>query len=201
MSRWRPGPLQALSLVGGQWLFGTGEAMIVAAHLGNSPWTVFAQGTALRTGLSIGLMTNLIGAAVLLLWIPLRQRPGLGTVANVLLIGTALDVTLRWLPDVTALPGRVALCLSGILVVALGSGIYLTTGLGPGPRDGLMTGVARVAAWPLGAARAVVEAAVLLAGWLLGGVAGVGTLLFAVFIGPCVHVGIRLISRIPDVEL
>ncbi|MEZ0357064.1 YitT family protein [Mycobacterium sp. SA01] len=181
----------------GQWLFGTGEAMIVAAHLGNSPWTVFAQGTAVRTGLSIGLMTNLIGALVLLLWIPLRQRPGLGTVANVLLVGTALDVTLHWLPDLTVLAGRVGLCVGGILVVAVGSGIYLSTGLGPGPRDGLMTGIARVSGWPLGAARGAVEATVLIAGWLLGGVAGIGTLLFAAFIGPCVHLAVRLVGRIP----
>jgi uncharacterized protein len=201
MNRWLPRPLQAVSLVAGQWLFGTGEAMLVAAHLGNSPWTVFAQGTAMRTHLSIGLMTNIIGALVLLLWIPLRQRPGLGTIANVLLVGTALDVTLRWLPDVHALPLRIALCVGGILVVALGSGIYLTTGLGPGPRDGLMTGLARVLHWPLGVARAVVEATVLIAGWLLGGVAGIGTLLFAAFIGPCVHLAVRLISRIPDDEL
>lgn len=144
LTRWVPSPLRLVCLVGGQWLFGTGEAMIVAAHLGNSPWTVFAQGTAVRTGLSIGSMTNLIGALVLLLWIPLRQRPGLGTVANVLLVGTALDLALHWLPDLTALPWRIALCIGGILVVALGSGIYLTTGLGPGPRDGLMTGIARV---------------------------------------------------------
>ena len=201
LTRWAPSPLRAVRLVGGQWLFGTGEAMIVAAQLGNSPWTVFAQGTAVRTGLSIGSMTNLIGALVLLLWIPLRQRPGLGTVANVLLVGTALDVTLHWLPDVTSLPGRVTLCIGGILVVALGSGLYLTTGLGPGPRDGLMTGIARVSGWPLGAARAAVEATVLIAGWLLGGVAGIGTLLFAVFIGPCVHLAVRLVGRIPDSDI
>jgi uncharacterized protein len=201
MNRWLPRPLQAVALVGGQWLFGTGEAMLVSAHLGNSPWTVFAQGTATHTHLSIGVMTNLIGALVLLLWIPLRQRPGLGTVANVLLVGTALDVTLRWLPHVESLAVRGALCVGGILVVALGSGIYLTTGLGPGPRDGLMTGIARVRGWPLGVSRAVVEASVLLVGWLLGGVAGVGTLLFAVFIGPCVHAAVRLISRIPDDQL
>jgi uncharacterized protein len=201
MNRWLPRPRRAAALVGGQWLFGTGEAMLVAAHLGNSPWTVFAQGTAMRTHLSIGLMTNLIGAAVLLLWIPLRQRPGIGTVANVLLVGTSLDVTLSWLPQVDAPAGRIALCVGGILVVALGSGVYLTTGLGPGPRDGLMTGIARVSGWPLGVARALVEAAVLLVGWLLGGDAGIGTLLFAGLIGPCVHGAVRLISRIPDDQL
>jgi uncharacterized protein len=201
MNRWLPRPRQAVALVCGQWLFGTGEAMLVAAHLGNSPWTVFAQGTAMRTHLSVGVMTNLIGLLVLLLWIPLRQRPGLGTVTNVLLIGTALDATLRLLPPVDALPARIALCAGGILVVALGSGIYLTTGLGPGPRDGLMTGIARVSGWPLGASRTLVEATVLLVGWLLGGDAGIGTLLFAMLIGPCAHAAVRLISRIPDDQL
>lgn len=201
LTRWVPSPLRAMCLVTGQWLFGTGEAMIVAAQLGNSPWTVFAQGTAMRAGLSIGLMTNLIGALVLLLWVPLRQRPGLGTVANVLLVGTALDVTAHWLPAPSGLPERIALCLGGILVVALGSGIYLTTGLGPGPRDGLMTGIARVSGWPLAAARVAVEATALIAGWLLGGAAGLGTLLFAVFIGPCVQIAVRLIGRMPDRDL
>ena len=185
----------------GLWVFGTGEAMLVAAGLGNSPWTVFSQGIATRTHLSIGVMTNLIGAVVLLLWIPLRQRPGLGTVANVLLVGTALDVGLMFLPHLESMPARFGLCIGGILLVAIGSGFYLRCGLGPGPRDGLMTGIARISGWPLGAARAVVEVTVLILGWLLGGVAGIGTLLFAVLIGPCVHVAVRLLSRLPDDHL
>jgi uncharacterized membrane protein YczE len=188
-------------LVFGLWIFGTGEAMLVAAGIGNSPWTVFSQGIASRAHLSIGLMTNLIGAAVLLLWIPLRQRPGLGTVANVLLVGTALDVGLMFLPHLEPMPARFGLCIGGILFVAVGSGFYLRCGLGPGPRDGLMTGIARISGWPLGAARAVVEVAVLILGWLLGGVAGIGTLLFAVLIGPGVHVAVRLLSRLPDDHL
>ncbi len=188
-------------MVFGLWLFGTGEAMLVAAHLGNSPWTVFAQGIASRTHLSIGVMTNLIGAFVLLLWIPLRQRPGLGTVANVLLVGTALDVSSLVLPHPDSLAARLAMCVGGIVIVALGSGFYLRCGLGPGPRDGLMTGIARVSGWPLGVARALVEVTVLIVGWLLGGVAGIGTLLFAVFVGPCVHVAVRALSRIPDEQL
>lgn len=185
----------------GLWIFGTGEAMLVAAGLGNSPWTVFSQGIASRTHLSIGVMTNLIGAAVLLLWIPLRQKPGLGTVANVLLVGTALDVGLMFLPHPDGMVARFALCIGGIVLVAAGSGFYLRCGLGPGPRDGLMTGIARVSGWPLGAARAVVEVTVLILGWLLGGVAGIGTLLFAVLIGPCVHLAVRLLSRVPDDHL
>lgn len=201
MNRWIPRPLQAVALIAGLWIFGTGEAMLVAAALGNSPWTVFAQGVATRTHLPIGVMTNLIGAVVLLLWIPLRQRPGLGTILNVLLIGTSLDVSLRLLPEPASLPARIALCVGGILVVAIGSGLYLTCGMGPGPRDGLMTGIARVTGWPLGAARALIELAVLTIGWLLGGVAGIGTVLFAALIGPCVHTAVRLLSRIPDDQL
>ena len=201
MNRWVPQPLQAVSLLTGLWLFGSGEAMLVRAAIGNSPWTVFAQGVAAHTHLSIGVMTNLIGAAVLLLWIPLRRRPGLGTILNVLLVGTSLDVTLKFLPAVHAMAGRILLCLGGILVVALGSGLYLRCGLGPGPRDGLMTGVARVSGWPLGAARSLIEILVLSVGWLLGGVAGIGTLLFAVLIGPCVHTAVRLLSSVPDDQL
>jgi uncharacterized membrane protein YczE len=196
-----PRPLEAASLVFGLWLFGTGEAMLIAATLGNSPWTVFAQGIASRTHLSVGVMTNVIGAAALLAWVPLRQRPGLGTVANVLLVGTSLDVSLAVLPHPGSPAARFAFCVGGILAVALGSGFYLRSGLGPGPRDGLMTGIARVSGWPLGAARAVLEVTVLTVGWLLGGVAGIGTLLFAVFIGPCVHGAVRLLSRIPDDQL
>jgi uncharacterized membrane protein YczE len=188
-------------LVFGLWLFGVGEAMVVTARLGNSPWTVFAQGVALRTHLSIGLMTNLIGAVILLLWIPLRQRPGLGTIANVLMVGTSLDVTLALLPRADSVAERLALCVGGILAVAAGSGCYLRCGLGPGPRDGLMTGIARITGWPLGAARLGVEVAVLTFGWLLGGVAGLGTLLFALLIGPCVHGAVRLLSRVPDDQL
>ena len=201
MNRWVPQPLQAASLLTGLWLFGSGEAMLVRAAIGNSPWTVFAQGVAAHTHLSIGVMTNLIGAAVLLLWIPLRQRPGLGTILNVMLVGTSLDVTLKFLPAVGAMPARILLCVGGILVVALGSGLYLRCGLGPGPRDGLMTGIARVSGWPLGAARSMIEIVVLSVGWLLGGVAGVGTLLFAVLVGPCVHVAVRLLSSLPDEQL
>lgn len=201
MNRWVPRPLQAVSLIIGLWLFGTGEAMIVRAALGNSPWVVFAQGMATHTRLSIGVMTNLIGAVVLLGWIPLRQRPGLGTILNVLLIGIALDVSLTFLPTLQSWPARLALCLGGILTVALGSGLYLRCGLGPGPRDGLMTGIARVWGWPLGAARALIETSVLVIGWLLGGVAGLGTVLFALLVGPCVHVAVRMLSQVPDAQL
>jgi uncharacterized membrane protein YczE len=190
-----------VKLIAGLWLFGTGEAMLVAANLGNSPWTVLAQGVAFRTHLSVGMVTNILGLAILMLWIPLRQRPGLGTVSNIVIVGVALDVTLALLPHWDSLLPRLALTLGGIAVVALGSGLYLGTGLGPGPRDGLMTGVSRVTRQPLGLTRAVVELSVLGVGFLLGGVAGVGTVLFAVLIGPLVHAAVRLLGRLPDDQL
>lgn len=201
MSRWVPRPYQGLSLVAGLWLFGIGEAMLVEAGLGNSPWTVFAQGIATHTPLSIGTMVNIISAVVLLLWIPLRQRPGLGTIVSIPLIGISLDIALWFIPAVGSMPVRVGLCLGGILVVALGSGLYLRSGLGPGSRDGLMTGIARVTGWPLGVARALIETIVLAVGWMLGGVAGIGTVLFAGLIGPCVHTVVRLLSSVPDDQL
>ncbi len=200
-SRWRPTPAQALSLLLGLGLFGTGEAMLVAANLGNSPWTVFAQGLAGRVGLSVGVMTNLIGVVVLVLWLPLRQRPGLGTVANIAIVGTSLDIALTFLPHFSALPPRLAMTVGGIAVVAIGSGFYLGCGLGPGPRDGLMTGLSRVTGWPLGVTRGLVEVSVLVVGMLLGGVAGVGTLMFALLVGPGVHLAVRLRSRVPDSDL
>lgn len=200
-SRWRPTFWQAVRLIVGLWLFGVGEAMLVAANLGNSPWTVLAQGISLRTNLSIGVITNILGVIVLLLWIPLRQRPGLGTVGNIVLVGTSIDVTLALLPEPSALIARVPLTIGGILVVAVGSGFYLGVGMGPGPRDGLMTGITRVTGWPLGWTRAIVEVTVLIIGVFLGGVAGVGTLLFAVFVGPFVNVAVRLLSKVPEKDL
>lgn len=200
-SRWLPKPRRVAALLAGLWLFGTGEAMIVAAHLGCSPWTVLAQGAATRTHLPVGVATNLIGAVVLLAWIPLRQRPGVGTVANVLVVGTALDVATTMLPHPASLSTQVVQCVAGILVVALGSGLYLTCGLGPGPRDGLMTGLARVRQWPLGLVRTAIETVILALGWALGGMAGLGTLLFVVLIGPCVHAAVRAIGAIPDDQL
>lgn len=196
-----PRPFQAFSLVAGLWLFGTGEAMLVAAGLGNSPWTVFAQGIAAHTRLPIGTMVNLISALVLLLWVPLRQRPGLGTVVSVPLVGISLDIALGLIPAAGSLSSRLGLCLGGIWVVSVGSGLYLRCGLGPGTRDGLMTGIARISGLPLGAARAVIETTVLAIGWLLGGVVGIGTLLFAALIGPCVHIVLRLLSSAPDEQL
>jgi len=181
-------------LVGGLWIFGTGEAMLVDAALGNAPWTVFAQGVSVRSGLSIGVATFFTSVAVLLLWIPLRERPGLGTVANAVVIATALQVMIEVLPGPEAFGWRLLQVIVGIALVGVGSGLYLTTNLGPGPRDGLMTGIhvrTGIAVTPV---RLGIEVVVLIVGWLLGGTVGLGTLLFALLIGPSVGYGLRLVG-------
>ncbi len=200
-SRWRSGPSTFLLLVLGLWLFGTGEAMLVTAAIGNGPWTVLAQGLTVRLPLSIGVATFLVSVVVLLLWIPLRERPGLGTIMNAIVIATALQVMVGVLPEVTgdsflSLVARVLMALMGIALIGLGSGIYLTTGLGPGPRDGWMTGIHQRTGWPVSAVRLGIEATVLVIGWLLGGTVGVGTVLFALLIGPAVGYGLRLAAAL-----
>lgn len=191
MSRWRPGPARLLKLLAGLWLFGTGEGLLVGAKLGNSPWTVLAQGVSKHTPLSIGVTTITISFLVLLVWIPLGQRPGLGTILNAILVGVALDVTLGLLADHQALPLRVAEMIGGVLLVALGSGIYLTCALGPGPRDGLMVGLHRRLGPSVGHVRTALEISVFAIGVTLGGRAGVGTLVFALSIGPLVALALR----------
>jgi uncharacterized membrane protein YczE len=171
----------------GLWTFGTGEALLVASDLGNSPWTVFAQGLSKQTGMSIGAATIAISGALLVAWIPLRQPPGLGTILNAIFIGVAIDVTLAILPDHIALGVRIALVPAGIACVAVASGLYLTARLGPGPRDGLMTGLHRRTGRSLRIVRVAIELTAVAAGIALGGVAGIGTLAFALLIGPGVQ--------------
>jgi uncharacterized membrane protein YczE len=183
-------------LIVGLWLFGTGEALIVGAGLGNGPWTVLAQGLSVRTELSIGITTFIISVIVLLLWIPLRERPGLGTVANAVIIATALQVMSGVLPKPTGFLWQLAMVLTGITAIGIGSGLYLTTNLGPGPRDGWMTGLHLRTGWPIPAVRLGVEVAVLALGWLLGGVVGLGTVLFALLIGPFVGYGLALVGAV-----
>lgn len=191
-SQWRATPAVLTRLLAGLWLFGTGDAFIVDATLGNAPWTVLAQGVALHTPLTVGIATQLIGVAVLLGWLPLRERPGLGTVLNVIVIGLAIDVMRHFIPDANGLAVRGAMVLAGVALVGLGSGLYLSADLGPGPRDGLMTGIHRRRGLPIAAVRAGIELTALSAGWLLGGTVGVGTVAFALLIGPSVHAGMRL---------
>ena len=196
-SRWRASPARLIRLFAGLWLFGTGDALLVAADLGNAPWTVLAQGVSLHTPLTIGIATQVIGLLVLAGWIPLRERPGLGTICNVLVIGIAIDVMLPLLPVPEVLLTRLVALVVGVALVGLGSGLYLTAELGPGPRDGWMTGLHRRFGWPLSRIRLGIELGVLLAGALLGGTVGLGTVLFALLIGPSVGIAIRFLRRRP----
>lgn len=193
-SRWRTRPITFVVLIVGLWLFGTGEAMLVDAALGNAPWTVFAQGVSVRTGMAIGLATFFTSVVVLLMWIPLRERPGLGTVANAIVIALALQVMIEVLPTPQSTGWRLAQVIAGIALVGIGSGLYLTTNLGPGPRDGLMTGLHERTGIAVTPVRLTIEVVVLGIGWILGGTVGVGTVLFALLIGPSVGYGLRLVG-------
>lgn len=175
-------------------LYGVGCGVMVQANIGVDPWTVFAQGLSVQTGVGIGWITNLVGLLVLLLWIPLRQRPGIGTVANILLVGTSMQATISALPAVDGVIAQVSVFLGGMVLVAVASGIYIGARLGPGPRDGLMTGMNSRLGWPLWVCRLTIEATVLGMGWLLGGTVGLGTVLFAAGIGPLVHLALRLLD-------
>ena len=174
-------------------LFGLGEALIIAAGLGVSPWTVLAAGIALRSGWSIGLSTFLTSIAILLLWIPLRQKPGIGTIANAIIIALVLDFTLPWLPAPTTAALQLAQVVAGVIITGVGSGYYLVANLGPGARDGLMTGIQRKTGWPIAMVRALIECTAVIIGWWLGGSVGVATLVFAFGIGPAVAFGLSLV--------
>lgn len=168
-------------------LYGVSLALMVRANLGLDPWDVFHQGLAERAGLSLGTILILVGAAVMLLWIPLRQKPGLGTLSNIFVIGLAADAALWALPDLHGLPLRGAGLVAGVVLNGVASAAYIGAGMGPGPRDGLMTGLARRTGWPIRWTRMGIEAAVLALGWVLGGSVGVGTVLYAVAIGPLIQ--------------
>lgn len=180
--------VRVVRLLVGLALYGVAEGLMVLAHVGVGPWTVFATGLAERTGAGVGWLTNVIGLAVLLLWIPLRQKPGIGTVLNVLLVGTFIEATVDLFPAPEHLALRVPLFAAGLVLLAVASGVYIGAGLGPGPRDGLMTGLHARTGRPIWLCRAVVEVSVLVVGWLLGGDVGVGTVVFAFGIGPLVGV-------------
>jgi uncharacterized protein len=195
-SRWKASASTLAVLLIGLWLFGTGEALLVDSGLGVSPWTVLAEGVYVKTGIGIGWATFLISVCVLVLWIPLRERPGLGTLANAVVVALALGLTAPLLPQPEALGWRAIEVIGGIALIGLGSGLYLTCGLGPGPRDGWMTGLHRRTGVSVAVVRAVIELAVLAAGWTLGGTVGVGTVAFALFIGPSVGYGLRLVDRV-----
>jgi len=188
-----PKPLVLVRLIVGLYLFGLGIAFQIRATLGLAPWDVFGQGLANITGLSFGLATVLASALILLLWIPLKQKPGLGTIFNALLIGPFIDLSLQFVPSATGwgIFGQIGWYVLGMAIIALGTGVYIGARLGPGPRDGLMTGSVKKFGKPVWIVRTVLEGGATLIGIALGGPVGLGTLLFVVGIGPMVQVSMR----------
>lgn len=182
-----------LTLTLGLVAFGVSIALIVVADLGLDPWTVFHQGMAKHTPLTLGQATIATSFAVLAVWIPLREKPGLGTIGNAIVVGLVVDLTLALLPDAERIWIRIGSLVLGIIGTGIASGLYIGAGLGSGPRDGLMTGFAQFG-WPIRRIRTAIEATALLSGWLLGGSVGIGTVLFAVGIGPIVHVALPLFA-------
>lgn len=177
-----------VQLLVGLFAYGIGIALMVRAGIGVAPWDVLTQGIAHQTGLEFGLLTNIIGVGVLLCWIPIRQRPGIGTVANVLLIGPSAQLGLWIFPKQQALGLQVLFLVLGLVVIALATGLYIGARMGPGPRDGLMTGIHARTGWRIWIVRTAIEVTVLLVGWALGGNFGPGTIAFALLIGPLVAV-------------
>ncbi len=184
-------------LLVGLFLYGFAIAMMIRATLGISPWDVLSQGIVFHTALGYAVVTNVVGALVLLLWIPIRQRPGIGTVVNVLTIGPSIEVGLWMLPTPSDLLPRILLLAGGLVLLAIATGLYIGARFGPGPRDGLMTGIHKKFGWPIWAVRTAIEVTVLAIGWLLGGNVGVGTLAFALLIGPMVNITLPLL-RVPE---
>ncbi|WP_292053930.1 MULTISPECIES: YczE/YyaS/YitT family protein [unclassified Brevundimonas] len=176
-----------IQLILGLSVFGLGAALMVRAHLGLDPWNVFHQGLSSLTGLSLGFLSILSGVVVMLLWIPLRQKPGVGTILNILVIGLTLDLFLWLIPEFETWPARIIALGCGVLLTGIGSAAYIGAGMGTGPRDGLMIGLNRKFGWSIRLSRMLVELVVLAIGWILGGVVGVGTVLFALAIGPLVQ--------------
>jgi len=177
-------------------IFGIGDGFLIVSHLGNAPWSVLAQGLSLKLGISIGWATFSVSTAVLLLWIPFRQRPGAGTIANILVIALAIDLTVAWINVPENLLVRIAMMILGVALVGAGSAIYLTCGLGPGPRDGLMTALHYSTGISVARVRAGIEGAVLALGWVLGGRVGPGTLVFALGIGGSVALWLTVVGHL-----
>ncbi len=184
-----------LQLLLGLFLFGIASSLMIRAGIGIAPWDVLSQGISLRSGWSFGLITNLVGVAVLLMWLPLRQMPGLGTVLNVLLIGPSAQLGLSFLPPVSGLLWQVLVFIGGLLLLAIATGLYIGANFGPGPRDGLMTGLHARSGWAIWKVRTLIEATALAIGWWLGGNVGIGTLAFALLIGPLCGITLPLFDR------
>ena len=187
-----------LLLCFGLTLFGLGEGLLIVSFTGASPWSVLAQGISLNINLSIGTITLLISLAVLVLWIPLGQKPGMGTIFNALIIAIMIDLCIKFVPTPSNYIHQLILAIISVITVGIGGGIYLVSNLGAGPRDGLMIGLQKLTKLPIAVVRAALEISAVSVGWYLGGTVGVGTLLFAFGIGPCVALGLYLVDKIFD---
>ena len=179
-------------------IFGFGEGLLIVSSSGASPWSVLAQGISLNVNLSIGTITLLISIAVLILWIPLGQKPGMGTIFNALIIAIMIDLCIKYVPTPSNYIHQLILAAISVIIVGIGGGIYLVSNLGAGPRDGLMIGLQKLTNFPIAIVRATLEISVVSIGWYLGGTVGVGTLLFAFGIGPCVALGLYLVDKTFD---
>lgn len=192
----KPNLTTLIMLIIGLFLFGLGEAIIIASGSGVSPWTVLAQGISSKTDLSIGMATFLISIFILIFWVPLKQIPGIGTILNAIIIASAIDLTLGFIPKPELIYIKILQASFGILIVGIGSGIYLVSNLGPGPRDGLMIGLQQKTNTSIPLIRTVIEITAVTIGWFLGGIVGIGTILFVFGIGPCVGVGLTLVEKV-----
>ena len=179
-------------------LFGLGEGLLIVSFTGASPWSVLAQGISLNVNLSIGTITLLISIAVLILWIPLGQKPGMGTIFNALIIAIMIDLCIKYVPTPSNYIHQLLLAVISVIMVGIGGGIYLVSNLGAGPRDGLMIGLQKLTNFPIAVVRGTLEISVVSVGWYLGGTVGIGTLLFAFGIGPCVALGLYLVDKTFD---
>ena len=177
-------------------LFGLGEGLLIVSFTGASPWSVLAQGISLNVNYSIGTITLLISIAVLILWIPLGLKPGMGTIFNALIVALMIDLCIKFIPTPSSYTQQIILALISVIIVGIGGGIYLVSNLGAGPRDGLMIGLQKITNLPIAVVRATLEISVVSIGWYLGGTVGIGTLLFAFGIGPCVAFGLYLVGKI-----
>ena len=182
----------------GLFCFGLGEALILISSTGNSPWLVLSEGLSIKTGLSVGTTTFFISLIVLFFWIFLKQKPGIGTFLNVFIIAAVIDLTSFYFDPPSSIYSKYFLTVFSVLLVGLGSGIYLVANLGPGPRDGLMTGLTRITGYPISFIRASIEISVVIIGWYLGGTIGLGTLIFAFGIGPAVALGLSIVNKLSN---
>jgi uncharacterized membrane protein YczE len=195
-SRWELSPLRVSVLFFGLFIFGLGDSLLIQSDIGNAPWSVLAQGISNRLDITMGWSTFAISSLVLLLWIPLREKPGFGTLSNIALIAAAIQVGVTIFPTPDSYLVGIIYCLIGIGMVGVGSSLYITCGLGPGPRDGLMTALHHRSGIRIGRVRLGIEGSVLVMGWLLGGTVGLGTLLFATLIGQSIAVALGVVSRV-----